>query len=86
MDSLYQRLSSNHFRLLKVTGAYGRDLRFQFVHNVSGRTRPCTAVSYTWGDDMKSEVIYVNDKPFHGQAKSLGLPLLFAAKLAIYMG
>lgn len=65
MGSLYRQLSSNHFRLLeKVTGAHDRDLRFRFVHDVPGQAPSYTAVSYTWGDDMKSEVIYVNDKPF----------------------
>jgi len=65
MVSLYRQLPSNQFRLLvKVAGAHDRDLRFRFMHAVPGQTPPFTAVSYTWGDDPKSEIIYVDDKPF----------------------
>ena len=65
MDSLYRRLESNHFRLLeKVEGLGDRDMRFRFIHAVQGQAPSYTAVSYIWGNDVASEIIRVDGKPF----------------------
>lgn len=65
MNFPYRKLPDNHFRLLSVVpGTHERDLRFKFMQSVPGQTQPYTAVSYTWGNDVKSEIICVDGRAF----------------------
>ena len=64
MCSPYQNLRHGDFRLLTVTKtAHDRDLRFQFIQAVPSLTQQYTAVSYTWGDDERTETIHVDGQP-----------------------
>ena len=64
MRFVHHRLSENHIRLLRPVGLHPRILDFEVVHFPRGRAPTYTAVSYTWGDDEATEVIYLNGREF----------------------
>jgi Heterokaryon incompatibility protein (HET) len=65
MDFPYSSLRSNELRLLTPLPRYNnRDLHFK-ISTVSQVIAPLyTAVSYTWGDGDRSELIYLNGRVF----------------------
>lgn len=66
MDFVHHNsLGSNELRLLLPVSISRQTLSFR-VSEVPRRSAPrYTAVSYTWGDDEASEVIYLNGRAFH---------------------
>ncbi len=66
MDFTYDSsLLSNELRLLRPVEANHRILRFQTRRVPRASATPYTAVSYTWGNQDVSEVIYLDNRRFH---------------------
>ena len=66
MSFSYQSLHPGEIRLLeKVPGGHPRNLRFDLKHFRQQAAPSYTAMSYTWGHDEASKVIYLNGKRFY---------------------
>ncbi|ERF70786.1 hypothetical protein EPUS_08344 [Endocarpon pusillum Z07020] len=56
-------LRPKHRMPFVLSGTHDGDLRFRFTHVVPNQVQEYTAVSYTWGNDARSEIIYVDNQP-----------------------
>ncbi|CZR66331.1 uncharacterized protein PAC_16232 [Phialocephala subalpina] len=66
MDFTYDSsLVSNELRLLQPVAVNNHVLRYKIRRVQRASTPPYTAISYTWGNEDASEVIYLNNRPFH---------------------
>jgi len=57
-------LASSELRLLQPLAVHHRVLRFKTRRVQRASKPPYTAISYTWGDEDASEVIYLDNRPF----------------------
>lgn len=63
MNPPYRRVGPNECRLLFcIPGGHDRDLRFKFVHTTPSSTYSYTALSYTWGQNTESKVIWIDGR------------------------
>lgn len=58
-------VGSNEVRLLRPVSADHRTLHFTVLSVSRVAAPPYTAVSYTWGDEKASEIIYLNRRAFY---------------------
>lgn len=58
-------LGSNELRLLQPVTVNNQFLRFKTRRVQRASSPPYTAVSYTWGNEEASEVIYLDNRPFY---------------------
>jgi hypothetical protein len=66
MDFAYDSsLASYELRLLQPVAVNNRVLRFKTRRVQRASKTPYTAISYTWGNEDASEVIYLDNRPFH---------------------
>lgn len=64
MDFAHSPLRSDGIRLLLPTGTSPQNLYFRVQEFCRENAPPYTAVSYTWGDERATKVIYLNGKVF----------------------
>jgi len=66
MDFAYGSiLASSELRLLQPLAVDNRVLRFKTRRVQRASKTPYTAISYTWGNEEATEVIYLDNRPFH---------------------
>jgi hypothetical protein len=66
MDFAYgSSLASSELRLLQPLAVNNRVLRFKTRRVQRAFKTPYTAISYTWGNEEATEVIYLDNRPFH---------------------
>ena len=61
----HSSLYGNSLRLLQPTSTTKDALQFRLVHVPRESTPGYTAVSYTWGNEEPTEIIYLNGQVFH---------------------
>ena len=67
MAYTYRSIANNEIRLLKVlprAGAEDKTLRFSLRHFARQRAPQYEAISYTWGKETTTELIWVDDEKF----------------------
>lgn len=66
MDFAYgSSLASSELRLLQPLAVNNRVLQFKTRRVQRAWKTPYTAISYTWGNEEATEVIYLDNRPFH---------------------
>ncbi|KAJ4296384.1 hypothetical protein N0V90_006429 [Kalmusia sp. IMI 367209] len=65
MDFNYPKLDEDDLRLLRPLTIQPDLLSFAMRSFPRTDTPPYTAVSYTWGEDAPTDLIYINAQPFH---------------------
>lgn len=66
MDFAYgSSLASSELQLLQPLAVNNRVLRFKTRRVQRASKTPYTAISYTWGNEEATEVIYLDNRPFH---------------------
>ena len=68
MAFTHQRLPKDQIRLLRPISFRSQILEFELSHFPRDIARAYTAVSYTWGEDEATEVIYLNGEEFKVRA------------------